>query len=81
MVTEEQRIPGVMRGVSPCTGCGERHTACHDKCPKDARGEYGYYAWKAEAKKVNANRKAYMAELHQVYEEEKRRKSWGRKTF
>ena len=36
-----ERLPGVMRGVSPCAECTERHTACHDKCPN-------YQAWKAE---------------------------------
>ena len=32
----------------PCGDCSERFPACSDKCPKDARGEYGYKAWKAE---------------------------------
>lgn len=35
-----------MREMSPCNGCTERVTACSDRCPKDARGEYGYKAWK-----------------------------------
>ena len=30
----------------PCGGCTERFTACSDRCPKDARGEYGYKAWR-----------------------------------
>lgn len=30
----------------PCNGCTERFLACSGKCPKDARGEYGYQAWK-----------------------------------
>ena len=37
-----------MSKVSPCKGCTERFTACSDRCPKDARGEYGYKAWKAD---------------------------------
>jgi hypothetical protein len=37
-----------MTKPSPCMGCTERFTACHDRCPKDARGEYGYLAWKHE---------------------------------
>lgn len=37
-----------MAKSAPCKGCTERFTACSDKCPKDARGEYGYKAWKAE---------------------------------
>lgn len=37
-----------MSKVGPCKGCTERFTACSDRCPKDARGEYGYKAWKAD---------------------------------
>ena len=32
----------------PCHGCTERFTACSDRCPKDARGEYGYKAWRVQ---------------------------------
>lgn len=32
--------------LSPCKDCRERFTACHDICPKDKRGEFGYKAWK-----------------------------------
>lgn len=45
--------------ISPCKGCTERSTACWDRCPKDARGEYGYKAWKAEYQKVQAAEKEY----------------------
>lgn len=76
-----EKLPGVMRGFPPCNDCAERHTACHDKCPKDERGEYGYGHWKAEAKEINDKRKAYEAERNKVFEEIKRRSSWGRKTF
>lgn len=48
------------RDESPCKDCSERFTACADHCPKDERGEFGYKAWKAEAKRVNDNRKAYL---------------------
>ena len=37
-----------MSKCSPCKDCQERFTACHDHCPKDARDEYGYKAWKAD---------------------------------
>ena len=37
-----------MNEKSPCMGCAERFIACSDRCPKDARGEYGYKAWKAQ---------------------------------
>ena len=33
---------------SPCKDCPERFPACSAHCPKDARGEYGYKAWRAE---------------------------------
>lgn len=35
-----------MREDSPCHGCTERIIGCHGNCPKDARGEFGYNAWK-----------------------------------
>ena len=63
-----KRLPNVIRGVSPCTECPERHTACHDRCPKDERGEFGYKTWKAEVQKVKEKKKAY--------DELNRRKSW-----
>lgn len=66
-----ERLTGVMRGVSPCTDCGERHTACHDRCPK-------YKAWKAEAEKIKEAKKAYDNERNLVYEEQKRRNRWQR---
>lgn len=55
------------RKKSPCTTCEERFLACSDKCPKDARGEYGYNAWIAELRGVQEKRKQY-------YED--RRKKW-----
>ena len=75
---DECRLPGVMRGSPPCRDCEERHTACHDKCPKDERGEYGYGTWTEDAKKVKDTRRAYLDESYQIYEEEKRREKWGR---
>lgn len=32
--------------TSPCYNCPERFLACSDRCPKDARGEFGHKAWK-----------------------------------
>ncbi len=48
-------------GVNPCDGCTERtiEPNCHDNCPKDARGEYGHNAWKADMHKAKAAEKAY----------------------
>ena len=74
MVTEEQRIPGVMRGCPPCKDCEERHTACHDKCPR-------YKAWKAEAERIKEAHRTYEEERYRTYEEELRRNAWRRKTF
>lgn len=68
---DESKLPGVMRGVPPCKGCEERHTACHDNCPK-------YKAWKAETERIKEAKRAYEAERYAIIEEQKRRKSWGR---
>lgn len=45
--------------ISPCKGCPERFYACSDRCPIDARGEYGYKAWKADLQKINAAEREY----------------------
>ena len=49
----------VTREISPCKDCTERFTACHDRCPKDERGELGYKAWKSRLEEVNKRRKEY----------------------
>ena len=49
-----------IRDVSPCKGCTEKFMTCHDRCPKDARGEYGYGAWKAEIERVKDARKQHI---------------------
>ena len=51
----------VTREMSPCNGCTERFTACHGRCPKDERGEFGYTAWKYRLDEVNKKRKEYDA--------------------
>ena len=53
----------------PCKDCAERFRACSDNCPKDARGEFGYKAWKAYYKKIQAAEKEYNK---QRYEDWKR---------
>lgn len=70
----DNRLYGVMRGLPPCAQCGERHTACHDSCPK-------YKSWKAEAQKIKEAKKAYEEERNKTIEEWNRRCRWGRKTF
>lgn len=52
---------------SPCKDCPERFLACSDKCPKDARGEYGYKAWKAEFQKEKDARKEYKLLMREDY--------------
>lgn len=59
-MTNDKRPPPTSRGVSPCKDCTEKFTACHGKCPKDARGEYGYGAWVAELKQVKKEREEYL---------------------
>ena len=51
----------------PCKDCTERFTACSDRCPKDARGEYGYKAYKAELDKVKQARKEYKRQNYEAY--------------
>ena len=48
-----------IRGPNPCYKCPERFTACSDRCPKDARGEYGHGAWKAELVRIKKARLHY----------------------
>ena len=54
-----KRITISIRDVSPCKDCAEKFLGCHDRCPKDERGEPGYNAWKAELERVKAARVAY----------------------
>ena len=51
----------VTREMPPCKDCTERFTACHDRCPKDERGELGYKAWKSRLDEINKRRKEYEA--------------------
>ena len=76
-----ERLPGVMRGVSPCTECKERYPGCHDHCPKDSRGEYGYHAWKKDVQTIKDKKKTYDEFIQNEYDEWNRRQRWRRKTF
>lgn len=51
----------------PCKDCPERFTACSDRCPKDARGEYGYKAWKADYYKQKDAYKEYKRQRREEY--------------
>lgn len=46
--------------MPPCKGCSERFQTCHDRCPKDERGEFGYKAWKNEIQRVKKAREEYL---------------------
>ena len=59
----------MMPKSGPCKDCAERFIACSDKCPKDARGEYGYKAWKADYRKQQAAEREY---------KKQRREDWMR---
>ena len=52
---------------TPCKHCTERFIACSDNCPKDARGEYGYKAWKADYRKLKAAEKEYKKQRYEDY--------------
>ena len=57
-----------IRESAPCKCCSEKFTACHDRCPKDERGEFGYKAWKDILEDIKKKRRAYM--------DLKKRKKW-----
>lgn len=67
MSIDEIRLTGAVRGAPPCKDCAERFLACHDCCPKDERGEFGYKAWKAEIKRVNKAREEYARQNAKKY--------------
>ena len=64
-----QKPPPSFRESSPCEGCTEKFTACHGRCPKDERGEFGYSAWTAKCREIDKNRKEYLESI-------RRRKPW-----
>ena len=58
-MNDNNRLNCGIRDKSPCKDCAERFLACSDKCPKDARGEFGYKAWKEKLREVEEKRKLY----------------------
>ena len=52
---------------APCKDCTERFPACSDRCPKDARGEYGYKAWKADHQKAKDAEREYRRKRREDY--------------
>ena len=48
-----------MKKQCPCKGCPERFIACSNKCPVDARGEYGYNTWLQDVRKLQAAEREY----------------------
>jgi hypothetical protein len=63
-----------MSEPSPCYGCTERFTACWGQCPKDARKEYGYKAWKA---KMDVEKQADKLRISIAQTAAKRRSKWA----
>lgn len=63
-----------MTEVSPCKDCAERFQACSVRCPKDARGQYGYKAWKArcQAEKQHLEDNKYRFNIPMTAAREKR---------
>ena len=72
----------------PCENCQERFTACSDRCPMDARGEYGHKAWKeklhAQKKHLADNRNRWFIPMtsarekaYQNYQPDRRKYSKG----
>ena len=62
---------------SPCKDCPERFIACSDRCPKDARGEYGYKAWKADLYAEKEAWRQYNLRQSDYLTESKRRAIWN----
>lgn len=71
---DKKRINFSIRDPSPCKDCPERFRACSDRCPKDARGEFGYKAWKSEVQRVSLERNRYADKL---LDDTKRRERWS----
>lgn len=46
--------------ISPCKGCEDRHTACHDHCTK-------YADWKAECQRMKALEREYKKQWREGY--------------
>ena len=61
MAHRGKKIYSPIRKDAPCKGCTERTICpnCHDSCPKDARGEYGYKAWLDEADQIKKEREKH----------------------
>ena len=59
---------------TPCKDCPERFRACSDNCPKDARGEYGYKAMKADLQKAKAAEREYKLRRREEYMRSEERK-------
>lgn len=65
---------------NPCKGCTERFRACADNCPKDARGEYGHKAWKADYHKLQAAIKEYKRSRREDFMRSETRQSFSEHT-
>ena len=64
---------------NPCQGCTERFRACADNCQKDARGEYGHKAWKADYTKLQNAIREYKMRSREDFMRSEIRQSFIRK--
>lgn len=68
---ENSRPNGIIRDMPPCYKCQERFTACSDNCPIDARGGFGYKAWRKKVEEVKKAKKEHYqfdsAQKHKHY--------------
>lgn len=79
MISDNQRPPNIIRDPSPCMDCAERFYACSDRCPKDARGDFGYKAWKAKVQAVKDARKAYIDNSKMTRSDYEKEKNYGKR--
>lgn len=64
---EESRIAAPVRDKSPCCGCTEKFLACHDRCPKDERGQYGYKVFRGRIQQVKDARRNYLMKYDKYF--------------
>lgn len=64
---------------APCKDCPERFIACSDHCPKDARGEYGYKAYKADLSKSKQAEKDFKRKNYEDYKNSELREQYRQK--
>ena len=66
-MTKGKNIVITSSKIPPCKDCTERFLACHGKCPKDQRGEYGYAAYKRDIDDIRLRMKSYDKSRYNKY--------------